>query len=327
MDENESINYDTTNTDCVKPEEDEDEEEEEVVQIVDDTVPFSIPSPKMILCGALDLMVWTLIALLLYTITAIHIASNNTTETTVLGQYNVGLLFSRIAAPTFPLALFVYAAVRLIHPWQDRKPIFDIIHRTLSAPFPSVTFRDGVIGDVLTSTVRPLQDIAFTIFYILFGIRGWWSNQYYQHPIVSTSPSDHLSAFSNQNFVNTLDANVPIMEQSWMVHTIVLPACIVSPLLWRFLQNMRQTYDYQQRWPYLGNAGKYFCAAAVAMTGVYHPHVRKSTVWLSCFVLATLYQVRTNFEFTVSFNFFWMYMNEYKADSEATILATLYVFT
>jgi hypothetical protein len=66
---------------------------------------------------------------------------------------------------------------------------------------------------------------------------------------------------------------------------------MVSPLWWRFLQTLRQTFDYKHRWPYLGNAAKYFCAASVAVFGVFDPSLRSSPIWLTGFVVATLYQV------------------------------------
>lgn len=66
---------------------------------------------------------------------------------------------------------------------------------------------------------------------------------------------------------------------------------MASPLWYRFLQNLRQTFDYKKRWPYLGNAFKYFCAASVGMVGVFHPQLQTTFGWLLSFVLATLYQV------------------------------------
>jgi hypothetical protein len=66
---------------------------------------------------------------------------------------------------------------------------------------------------------------------------------------------------------------------------------MVSPLWWRFLQNLRQSYEAKQRWPYLGNALKYFVAAEVALFGVFDPSKKQTYLWLSSFVIATLYQV------------------------------------
>jgi hypothetical protein len=145
--------------------------------------------------------------------------------------------------------------------------------------------------------VRPMQDIAFTVCYILFGLRGWWSSSYYfpessqtERQFISPDESDMFAA-SASTFLEAADASVPVMERSWILHTAILPACMISPLWWRFLQNMRQTYDTKNRWPYLGNALKYFAAAQVAMIGVYHPHIQQSAIWLISFFLATLYQV------------------------------------
>lgn len=128
------------------------------------------------------------------------------------------------------------------------------------------TCRDGFIGDVFTSTVRPMQDLAFTVFYIFSGLRGWWTQAY-----------------------DLDDAQLPL-ETSWLLHTCVLPACMVSPLWWRFLQNLRQSYDNKQRWPYLGNAFKYFIAAQVSMMGLFDPSMKNNVAWILMFVFATLYQ-------------------------------------
>jgi hypothetical protein len=111
-----------------------------------------------------------------------------------------------------------------------------------------------------------MQDLAFTVFYVFSGLRGWWTQSY-----------------------DLDNADLP-MESSWLLHTVVLPACMVSPLWWRFLQNLRQSYDNKQRWPYLGNAFKYFIAAQVSMMGLFDPSKKQNALWILCFVCATLYQ-------------------------------------
>lgn len=62
-------------------------------------------------------------------------------------------------------------------------------------------------------------------------------------------------------------------------------------LWWRFLQNLRQCYDAKKRWPYLGNAFKYLLAAEVTTFAMFDPSLKKSTLWLTCFFVATMYQV------------------------------------
>jgi hypothetical protein len=70
-----------------------------------------------------------------------------------------------------------------------------------------------------------------------------------------------------------------------------LPGCTLSPLWWRFLQNLRQCYDAKRRWPYLGNALKYFLAAEVSAFAMFDPSVRQSPLWITCFLATTMYQV------------------------------------
>lgn len=230
--------------------------------------PSLVPSPAALLSGALDLFLWILVTLVLYALAASAAVDINSDWR----------FLSQIAAPTFPLLLFLYCGYKAVFPFRKRFIVFQVLSFTLWAPSYSVSFRDGMIGDILTSTVRPLQDIAFTTCYILFGLQGWWSSSYF-------------SLTDSNNFLEVADANVPSMERSWLLHTLILPACMISPLWYRFLQNMRQVYDNKRRWPYLGNAWKYFCAAQVAMVGVYHPHVKSNPLWLFCFALATIYQV------------------------------------
>jgi len=81
------------------------------------------------------------------------------------------------------------------------------------------------------------------------------------------------------------------MERNYLLHNCVLPACMISPLWYRFLQNLRQCHVHKQRWPYLGNALKYLIAAEVALFGVYDPRNKQNLLWILAFFCATLYQV------------------------------------
>jgi hypothetical protein len=233
------------------------DEEEEVTEAA---MP---PAPVVLLRAGLDLLVWVLVCLLFFTLSSAE-----------GGRYIEGLhdltgieVIANVAAPLFPLLLFVGAVITTFFPWQGRKPCWMVLMYTIGAPMYDVTFRDGFVGDVLTSSVRPLQDIAFTFFYLLSGLQGWWTHAY------------------------DLDGAALPVERSWIVHTLVLPACMVSPLWWRFNQNLRQVYDAKQRWPYLGNAFKYLAAAQVAMMGVFLPTQKTNPLWLTCAILATLYQL------------------------------------
>jgi hypothetical protein len=239
-----------------------------------------VPSAVVVASAALDMLLLILVTLFFFTITSSAAASasaaSNTHDNNNDSNNDIWNWFARIAAPIFPLLLFLYLTFVALFPWNKRGPFWMVVSLTWTAPWHDVTFRDGFIGDILTSAVRPLQDIAFTISYLLFGLRGWWS-QNHDHD------QDQVSSFDN--------SSVPAMERSWLLHTVILPMCMVSPLWWRFLQNLRQCHDARQRWPYLGNATKYFLAAQVAMFGVFHPGSKQTAAWLTSFVVATLYQV------------------------------------
>lgn len=242
-------------------------------------VPAVVPSALIVASAALDMLLLILVTLFFFTISssALDLSASNSSDAPEDNKANdIWNMFARVAAPIFPLLLFLYLGFVALFPWTKRGPFWMVLSLTLTAPWHDVSFRDGFIGDILTSSVRPLQDIAFTVSYLLFGLRGWWSQSYLE---------------DGTSFVDQADANVPEMERSWLLHTVILPTCMVSPLWWRFMQNLRQCHDVRQRWPYLGNALKYFLAAQVAMFGVFHPTSQSSSVWLACFVVATLYQV------------------------------------
>jgi hypothetical protein len=221
---------------------------------------FEPPSLQKVMGVALDSLILILISLFFFTFSSAQ-----------GGAYVDGMpsfkFMALVAAPIFPLVLFLYGGVKAFYPWSNRQEFWKVISLTVGAPFFHVTFRDGFVGDILTSSVRPLQDTAFTTFYLLSGLQGWWTQTY------------HLDV-----------ADIPL-ENNWLLHTAILPMCMASPLWWRFLQNLRQCFEHKKRWPYLGNALKYFIAAEVAMFGVFNPSRQQSILWLSCFVGATLYQI------------------------------------
>jgi len=233
-------------------------------EVEEPNLKVEIPSVVSVMSAACDMLLVILVALFLFTISAAGYTSSIQPLQLVL----------QVAAPTFALVLFLYLVIASVLPWKKRSAFWIIVSLTPTAPWHDVTFRDGFIGDIITSSVRPLQDIAFTTMYLLSGLRGWWSQDYH-----------------NNSFLDNADASVPEMERSWLMHTVILPMCMVSPLWWRFLQNLRQTFDNKKRWPYLGNGLKYFVAAQVAVFGVFHPELQKTAGWLSSFVIATLYQI------------------------------------
>mmetsp|Transcript_15216 Transcript_15216/g.28629 ORF Transcript_15216/g.28629 Transcript_15216/m.28629 type:complete len:585 (-) Transcript_15216:89-1843(-) len=269
-DDNEDDNYES-DSESDAGEYDHMEEKHHMVKSASSFKPVSpaTTSPAAMISNiTLDVLLLILVALFLFTISSS--AGGKYTDQKYADFHRFFAKLGNVTAPTFPLLLFFLCAAKSFYPWRKQKYYFwTVVCYTLGAPMYEVQFRDGFIGDVFTSMVRPMQDIAFTFFYLLSGLQGWW-------------------IFREQTSEENI--NLPV-ERSWLLHTVVLPACTVSPLWWRFCQCLRQCYDTKKRWPYLGNAAKYFFAAQVAMFGVFDPEKTGSAIWIIMFVLATFYQL------------------------------------
>jgi EXS family len=170
-------------------------------------------------------------------------------------------------AKILPMCFLTALMVRMIVPLGRRRRFWSTIKCTATAPFNNSRLRDSYLGDVLTSLVRPLQDVAFSMGYYVCGLWGLITSKY------------------------TLTESSNMLESSWILHTVILPSCALLPLWWKFLQTLRECYDNSERWPYLGNAFKYLSAAVVIMYGMTHPEERGSATWMFVFFLNWVYQI------------------------------------
>ena len=174
---------------------------------------------------------------------------------------------SETPAKILPLIFLSVLLVRTTIPPGRRGRFWSTMSYTFTAPLHPSKFRDSFLGDVITSLVRPLQDVVFALAYYVIVIYGTITAKY------------------------GLSDSGRILESSHILHNIVLPSCSLLPLWWRFLQTLREAYDNGQRWPYLGNAFKYLTAALVILYGMAHPDERTSPGWILCFSLALMYQI------------------------------------
>ena len=133
------------------------------------------------------------------------------------------------------------------------------VRPTLMAPFVPLTFKDGLVGDVLTSLIIPILDALYTL-----------TNLYF---------SSHTTATSST-----------AVGEAWRR---VSTGAMVAPMLWRFNQNLRGCKEQGGRWPSLGNAGKYTIAAATALVGLKNG---KGIIWAVCACAATGYQLMWDFQ-------------------------------
>lgn len=170
-------------------------------------------------------------------------------------------------AKILPLIFLTILLVRSFMPPGRRRRFWSTAKFTAMAPFHRVRFRDAFLGDVMTSLVRPFQDVLFALAYYGTVIWGMVLKSY------------GLGEAGN------------ILGRSWFLHNVILPSCAILPLWWKFLQTLRQAYDANKRWPYYGDSLKYVSTAMIILYGMTHPEDRRSPWWLVSFVVATIYQI------------------------------------
>ena len=174
---------------------------------------------------------------------------------------------SETPAKILPLIFLTVLMFRTTFPPGRRGRFWGTMKYTFMAPFHASLFRDSFLGDVLTSLVRPFQDIAFALAYYVTVVYGTVTSKY------------------------GLSDSGRILESSRILHNVVLPSCALLPLWWKFLQTLREGYDTGQRWPYLGNAFKYLTASLVILYGMTHPEDRPNFWWILSFMVTLLYQI------------------------------------
>jgi len=174
---------------------------------------------------------------------------------------------SETPAKILPIIFLSVLIVRSMVPPGRRGRFWSTVKFTVMSPFHCVVFRDAFIGDVITSMVRPGQDLLFALSYYLTVIWGTITGHY------------------------GLSESGQILEGSWILHNVVLPSCALLPLWWKFLQTLRQAYDEEKRWPHLGNAFKYLTATLVILYGMTHPENRRSPWWIVAFLVCVAYQI------------------------------------
>ena len=174
---------------------------------------------------------------------------------------------SELPVKILPIAFLAVLYARTVIPLSRRSRFWGTMKFTFSAPFHRVNVRDEFIGDCLTSWVRPGQDLLFATIYFFIVIWGTVTGRY------------------------GLTKSGDILAESWWIHNVILPHFAILPLWLKYLQTLRQAYDANQRWPYLGNAFKYLSAALVIIYGTTHPDQRKSSTWIACFIFTLFYQI------------------------------------
>jgi hypothetical protein len=142
----------------------------------------------------------------------------------------------------FPLIFFTVLNIRAHVPPAKRRRFWSSLQYTMLPPIFNVKFRDEIIGDVMTSLTRPLQDIAFSYVY-------------------------YITVLFHQEDIGQA---AQLCQDSWLLQLWILPGVAILPLWWRFLQCLRQARDHRCRWPYYGNAFKYLTATLIVLYDIAH---------------------------------------------------------
>ena len=178
------------------------------------------------------------------------------------GQYRLAV------AHVIPVLLTIYYCYRVFQPWESRKPWLEMLWKVLAAPLYPVEFRDGYIGDLLTSLVRVSVPFLFSILYVILSLYAW--------------------------ITNDLDSAITTSNLWWTEYTLftnfIIPFLMFCPLWIRLLQCLRRSVETGNRWPHYGNALKYTAALLVISYGSFQPELRSNSFWIACFVFATIYQ-------------------------------------
>ena len=176
---------------------------------------------------------------------------------------------SPAAAHAIPSCLLLFYVFRFFSPYSSRKTWLRMLWKVVAAPYYSVKFRDGYIGDLLTSLVRVSISLSFSVIYLFVEIYSWFAND--------------LEEVENVQ-------STPWWQRSYLYRFQLVPFLTVLPLWLRFMQCLRRSLETGQRWPHTYNALKYACALMVFSFGVLHPELQQDELWILCLCLATCYQ-------------------------------------
>ena len=174
------------------------------------------------------------------------------------------------AAHAIPSVLLLFYASRFFYPFASSRVVYlRMLWKVLAAPYYAVKFRDGYIGDLLTSLVRVSISLAFSIIYLTVEVFSWLTNR------LEAVESTRMS---------------PWWQRSYLYRFQLVPFLTLLPLWLRFMQCLRRSLESGQRWPHLFNALKYACAIMVFSFGVLHPDLQRNGLWILCLCCATCYQ-------------------------------------
>lgn len=167
----------------------------------------------------------------------------------------------------FPASMLLAMVGELLLHGRRFRFAFRSLGRVLAAPLCVVDLWSSFVGDVLTSLVKPMTDMAYSICYVA---HGEW-----------LLPYKHQGGCADW----------------WAFSLVIKPLLCALPLWCRFMQALRVYHDTHKRWPALGNATKYAIAHLVVLFGALHNPMAAGEdrtglvrcAWLGAYFGSTMY--------------------------------------
>jgi hypothetical protein len=169
---------------------------------------------------------------------------------------------------SIPVLFALYFAYRITIPWETRQLWWWMLWKVLAAPFYSIDFCAGYIGDLLTSLVRVMIPFVFSWVYVILSIYAWLTNQL-----------EYMKRTDDRWWTTNL-----------FFTQVIVPVLTLLPLWIRLVQCLRRSVETGHRWPHYGNALKYTSAMAVIAHGTFQPKLRDNMYWIIAFISATIFQ-------------------------------------
>eukprot|EP00808_Paulinella_micropora_P018809 g31855.t1 len=159
-----------------------------------------------------------------------------------------------------PLLLLLYYFFCLAYLFRPSSIYCHALLRTLFAPFFKVKFLDAYVADVLTSLVKVIIDMAFAVCWVF---SGDWLYREHNYRKSECATSHFFSA-------------------------VMQPVLTALPLWFRLAQCLRQYRDTHNRWPFIGNAGKYAVAQTVVIWGAFHHNFTDTRFYFVFYIIFLL---------------------------------------
>lgn len=184
----------------------------------------------------------------------------------------IGELPHNVAPGYFLVAMIILTVGSLIG--QHGRTLLTSVVGFLMAPSQPVDFASVLLGDVLTSMVKPMQDFVYSICYVATG--------------------EFRLSYSSQGLCH---------DEHSLYHMVLVPLLCALPLWCRFMQCLRVAHDSQSRFPALPNALKYSISLLVVLFGEMHPAFIMANfdqpdslmwvhvAWIGVYLLGTFYNI------------------------------------